>query len=120
MTAYVPILVAVTESGLKNSIENTSFILLGQYFRKRVPQDLTNREDGLPEDIFHQRRWSTIANRIFRFYVLSAEPSEGLKLLGNYVRKVYMPEFKTIVHVVFYQNSYFAYSDILLMTLNDE
>lgn len=41
-------------------------------------------------------RWVTTANRILRLYVSTKIPSEGLKLITNYVVKVYAPSWFNI------------------------
>lgn len=49
--------------------------------------ELANRQPG---KMAHSR-WLTSANRILRLYVSTLNPSENLKLLVNYVVKVYAP-----------------------------
>src|SRR5207253_1076375 len=110
------------------------------------PPDLAYRSPG---KMAHSR-WLTTANRILRLYVSTAEPPDDLKVLAEYVIKVYVPswfeikkfqrathgarhlhgmikkssflpeEFKAIVHEVIQRNSYFAHSENILLAMLED
>lgn len=95
-------------------------------------------------------RWVTTANRILRLYVSTTIPSEGLKLITNYVVKVYAPswfnikknhqaihgprlihdmirmcsflpsEYKKLAFEVIQRNSYFAHSENILLAMLED
>ena len=54
-----------------------------------VSENLASRHPG---NMAHSR-WLTTANRILRLYVGTLDPSENLKILVNYILKVYVPKW---------------------------
>lgn len=54
-----------------------------------IPADLSNKKPG---GIAHSR-WLTKANRLLRLYVTTNNPSQNLKILANYIIKVYTPMY---------------------------
>jgi hypothetical protein len=109
----------------------------------RCSKSLSIRSPG----ILNHARWLTTANRILRLYVSSAEPSENLVVLANFIVKVYAPAwfcikknssctdgaknlFQTIVlsrylpanllaviDPVIQRNGYFGHSECLLLAM---
>ena len=57
-----------------------------------VPDDLANRSPGN----LNHARWLTTANRIFRLYVATESPSDGLKSLCYLVMNMYAPMWFTL------------------------
>ena len=62
--------------------------------RGDVPGDLAMRNPG---NLNHSR-WVTAANRILRLYVSTARPSEHLRLIVDFIMKVYVPMWFKIKH----------------------
>ncbi|KAK4299397.1 hypothetical protein Pmani_001405 [Petrolisthes manimaculis] len=107
------------------------------------PQNLAKMKPGK----IHHARWLTTANRILRLYISTVAPSESLKILVQYIMKVYIPvwfkvkcnpsadqgakhlhqlilksqflpeKYRTIVNKVIQNNSYFAHSENLLLAM---
>lgn len=107
------------------------------------PQNLAKMNPGK----IHHARWLTTANRILRLYISTVAPSETLKILVQYIMKVYIPvwfqikcnpsadqgakhlhqlilksqflpeKYRTIVNKVIQNNSYFAHSENLLLAM---
>lgn len=99
-----------------------------------------------PGQINHAR-WLTKASRLLRLYVATDSPSENLKILANYIMKVYVPMYfnvkyynsviygsallskfirstqylpqnlREIVNTVIQNNSYFAHPENVLLTM---
>uniref|UniRef100_A0A8D9BH13 Uncharacterized protein n=1 Tax=Cacopsylla melanoneura TaxID=428564 RepID=A0A8D9BH13_9HEMI len=95
-------------------------------------------------------RWLTTANRILQLYVSTNNPSEGLKLLAQFVIKVYAPswfeikqnpkatygarhlhqmikkcaflppEYKSLVFDVIQRNAYFAHCENVLLSMLED
>lgn len=108
-----------------------------------VPADLSHIKPG---PIAHSR-WLTKANRLLRLYVTTNNPTENLKILANYIIKVYTPmhfnvkyyssaaygstllfKFITwtrflppnllgVVNTVIQDNPYFAHSENILLSM---
>lgn len=108
-----------------------------------VSTSLSQREPG---KMAHSR-WVTTANRILRLYVSTISPSENLKILAQYVVKVYAPtwfeikchsscgngtthlfgmiqksrylpiEFKKIIDPVIQRNGYFGHPENILLAM---
>ncbi len=57
-----------------------------------VPQELAQYKPG-PLNL---ARWLTLASRILRFYVSQSDPSPELKIITNYVMKVYVPFWQAV------------------------
>lgn len=57
-----------------------------------VSADLSNIKPG---PIAHSR-WITKASRVLRLYVTTNKPSKNLKILANYIMKVYTPMYFSI------------------------
>jgi len=107
------------------------------------PEDLANHTPG---NVVHSR-WLTKASRILRLYVTTNLPSTNLKILANYVMKVYVPMYfnikyyssaiygskllfqfirstqylspslKEIIYKVVQNNAYFAHPENVLLTM---
>lgn len=108
-----------------------------------VPQSLVDRKPGT----LSHSRWITLANRILRVYVTTTKPSQNLKVIVEYVIKVYAPtlfeikrypscvngpihlfqlikrsrflppEIRRHVDVVLGNNAYFAHLENLLLAM---
>lgn len=145
VTSFVPIPVALPEISKKDLSTDQKYLLdISQAVSSGVcTPNLANKSPG---KMAHSR-WLTTANRILRLYVSTAEPSSDLKLLVEFVIKVYVPswfqikkipgvtygarhlhemikkssflpeQYKSIVHKVIQRNSYFAHSENILLAM---
>lgn len=108
-----------------------------------VSADLSNIKPG---PIAHSR-WLTKASRLLRLYVTTNKPSKNLKILANYIMKVYTPMYfnikyynsvvygsvlfykfirwtqyldsnlREIVNIVVKENAYYAHSENVLLAM---
>ena len=108
-----------------------------------IPADLANKKLG---PILHSR-WLTKASRILRLYVSTSTPSDNLRLLAEYVIKVYVPMYfnvkyyssviygsallfkfirlinflpptpREVIHSVVQNNSYFAHPENIIVSM---
>lgn len=108
-----------------------------------IPKDLSHNKPG---PIGHSR-WLTKANRLLRLYVTTNKPTKNLKILANYIIKVYTPMYfnvkyyssvvfgsvlfskfirwtqylepnlRKVVNNVITNNAYFAHSENILLTM---
>ena len=88
MTSYTSVPIALPEMDKKDLSTDQKYLL---YISKAVLSleclpDLANRGPGT----MSHSRWLTTANSILRLYVSTAEASESVKLLEEYVMKVYV------------------------------
>ena len=108
-----------------------------------IPADFSHNKPG---GIAHSR-WLTKANRLLRLYVTTNNPAQNLKILANYIIKVYTPMYfnikyyssavygstllfkfirwtqylpsnlRKVVNTVIQDNAYFAHSENILLSM---